>query len=83
MKNAIKRLIERFYPPREEVGAQWSGILCKSESICEHLPPLSREKESAMVKLFDARSAYLKDPSFENHLEVLKAHLSSKEADND
>ena len=55
MKNAIKRLIERFHPPRE--------------------------KESAMVKLFDAHSAYLKDPSFENHVEVYKAHLSSKEAE--
>jgi len=32
MKNAIKRLIERFHPPREEVGAQWSGILCRSVS---------------------------------------------------
>jgi hypothetical protein len=43
-------------------------------------PPLSRAKESAACRFFDALTAYMHDPSYDNHVEVYKAHLASKEA---
>ena len=46
----------------------------------EFAPPLSREKEAAVCAFFDAHAAYLKDPCYDNHVEVFKAHLASKEA---
>jgi hypothetical protein len=43
-------------------------------------PPLSREKDKAVCGYFDALTAYMHDPCYDNHVEVYKAHLASKEA---
>jgi hypothetical protein len=39
----------------------------------EFAPPLSREKESAMIKVFDARSALLHDLTIDNYCDAKKA----------
>ena len=55
------------------------SVFTKSDPV-EQAPPLSREKEAAAVAFFNAHAAYLRDPSYENHVEVYKAHLASKAA---
>jgi hypothetical protein len=46
----------------------------------EFAPRLSAEKERAVAAFFEAHAVYLKDPSFDNHIRVYRAHLASKDA---
>ena len=62
MKNAIKRM------------PHWLRSLFRRPETVEFAPPLSREKESAMVKVLDARSALLHELTIDNYCDAQKAN---------